>query len=588
MSDFSALTTEWAERNKVEPGVFLKTLQSFCDCGDVEPKPEHFLALLMIARELDLNPLLKQIGLMANRGKLSVVVAVDGWNCILQRQPTYLRHQVEIVWKGERFQSEILAAEFLLWRKDHIAAGIKEPWRHVELFEEVYVPPRKKRDGTGEVRGPWQSHPHRLMTWKALSQGTREAYGIGGIPDPDEAWRASEMEDDARPLVAPAPAVALQTLHLSPEQKQTIARGLPTADGRPVIDMSDVASRVLESSEIRGTPGKEKGDAVGAVRSAAPDLAGVETTCGAPCPTKSHHVEPAAAEQRLGGVADPPNAAPSSEGDGTVPSEGVAAAARPKRTGKPKAPAPAASAPENSQPVAAPAAAPDPATPMQVTREVLGLDKTEAFLRGPAPNSPIDASPEAWARAFPGVAPAKTPPAASPTAPAGETMGDSFKRMREKHGVVGGAAVPGTANETQRTGPVATTPTGGPPPAPSEWKIGQRVHDQTDHARVGTLSMVRPAPNLFTEVRWDGGGFLKYQGSAEEIVERHVDPPTIAPATLPRESVPTTAPRRGRDPSTPSMRPQANDVGTPELVGPEPSYGNESEESRGLFSDMED
>lgn len=187
-----SLVVELASANGMEPAPYYQAIKELCGCKGA--RDAHFSGLMMVARKLDLNPILKQIVLVDNRGKVSISVPVDGWLTIMTRHPDYVSHEVEFFWSDDPYASDLLAACITIYRRSVMAAGLP-PFKHEERFAECYMPPKNKRDG-GTFDGPWQSHPMRMLRWKAVNQGVRECFGIY-VPDEDEIESRNRYGDDA-------------------------------------------------------------------------------------------------------------------------------------------------------------------------------------------------------------------------------------------------------------------------------------------------------------------------------------------------------------------------------------------------------
>lgn len=160
---------EMAARYGMEPAAFEQTLRATVVPANCTR--EQFASFLLVAREYDLNPVLKQIYAMPTRnGGIQPIVGVDGWANIINAHPAF---------DGMDFVDELdgdgglTAIKCVIFRKDRA-----HPVSVVEYMEECR--------GTSD---PWKKWPRRMLRHKAMIQCARYAFGFAGIVDPDEAER---------------------------------------------------------------------------------------------------------------------------------------------------------------------------------------------------------------------------------------------------------------------------------------------------------------------------------------------------------------------------------------------------------------
>lgn len=188
------LVSRVAERFGIEPEKFLQTLRDtvfhpgWSDGKMNEAFSDSELAVaLTLCERYELDPFAKEIYVTRSRGKLLVIVPVDGWIRIMHREKRFRGVAFEDV-RGEK--GELLAITCKL-KVD----GLEWPVTVTEYLAECKRP-----------TDPWSSHPHRMLQWKALIQGNRVAFGIAGLMDDDEAERFILGEDrivDVTPTAAP-------------------------------------------------------------------------------------------------------------------------------------------------------------------------------------------------------------------------------------------------------------------------------------------------------------------------------------------------------------------------------------------------
>jgi len=154
-----------AGRLSVEPTKLLDTLKSTVFKG---ASNEEMLALVAVSNRYGLDPLTKQIYAFPSKGGITPVVSIDGWLHILNSQPQFDGMEFEME-DGENGLPYSVTA--IIYRKDR-----SHPTRVTEYFSECY-----------RNTEPWKQFPRRMLRHKAVKEGTRVAFGIGGITDEDEA-----------------------------------------------------------------------------------------------------------------------------------------------------------------------------------------------------------------------------------------------------------------------------------------------------------------------------------------------------------------------------------------------------------------
>ena len=145
-------------------------------------KPHEFTALVAVANEYKLNPLLKQIYAFPAKGMGIVpIVGVDGWLSIMNRQPNLNGFEITVK-EGQGGKPE--SATISIHLKDR-----EFPVVVTEYYAECY----RNTD-------PWKQMPRRMLRNKVISQGVRIAFGVSGVHDEDEG-RDMGMRD-----VSPTPS----------------------------------------------------------------------------------------------------------------------------------------------------------------------------------------------------------------------------------------------------------------------------------------------------------------------------------------------------------------------------------------------
>jgi len=156
-----------AERLNVEPAKLFDTLKSTVFKG---ASNEEMLALVVVANEYGLNPLLKEMyAFPAKGGGIVPLVAIDGWTKIVNRQPSF--DGVKFHWDFDSETNKPVACTCTMWVK-----GRKEPVQVTEFLDEC-------SRGTE----PWTKMPRRMLRHRAFIQAARLAFGLSGLVDEDEA-----------------------------------------------------------------------------------------------------------------------------------------------------------------------------------------------------------------------------------------------------------------------------------------------------------------------------------------------------------------------------------------------------------------
>lgn len=213
-----------ADRYGVDPGKLLDTLRDTVfkpPKNDNRPLSDVELAAgLTLCDRYGLDPFSRQIYVTRAKGALLVIVPVDGWSAIVNRQETYDGCEFEEIWKDD---GTIHAVKCTMWdrRRGH-------PVSVTEYYDECF-------QQSDRNDAPWNSHPIRMTRHKAYIQCARVCYGLPGLVDADEAARFVEVQDavvsDAGPatpgkqakLIAPsrnAAPTAPPAKEDSPEEKQ--------------------------------------------------------------------------------------------------------------------------------------------------------------------------------------------------------------------------------------------------------------------------------------------------------------------------------------------------------------------------------
>ena len=154
-----------ASRLNIDPSKLHETLKStvFKEANDHE-----LVALVLVANEYGLNPLVKQIYAFPQKGGGIVpVVGIDGWLKIINARPEFdgltTRDLID--------DGKLIAVECTIHRKDRNHPTVVTEW-----LAECQRPTE-----------PWKMMPHRMLRHKAIIQAGRIAFSITGLSDEDDA-----------------------------------------------------------------------------------------------------------------------------------------------------------------------------------------------------------------------------------------------------------------------------------------------------------------------------------------------------------------------------------------------------------------
>lgn len=216
-----SVVMDMATRFGMEPTPFEATLRA-----TVFPKEgsrEQFAAFLLVAKQYNLNPILKEIYAFPTRsGGVQPIVGVDGWANLINSHPSC---------DGVEFEDhlsdggDLTAITCRIYRKDRA---------HPTTATEYMVECRRKTE-------TWNQWPRRMLRHKALIQAARYAFGFSGIVDPDEWERSPENEERKTER---KPAVVIQA---TPGAAKPLP---PVAGAAPALEpIEDAASEPAEATD---------------------------------------------------------------------------------------------------------------------------------------------------------------------------------------------------------------------------------------------------------------------------------------------------------------------------------------------------
>lgn len=208
-----------ANRLQVSPAGLKSTLMQtvFSGCRN----DSEFIALVMVANEYHLNPLLKEIyAFPAKGGGIVPMVGYDGWVKLMNNHPQFdgIEYNDHLDSKGNLY-----AIECIIYRKDR-----RHPIKLMELLDEC-------RRGTE----PWKMMPSRMLRNRVTCQAARLAFGFSGI--------ASEGDEDT---FIDGGALAAQSLPPRQSFADQLDDEIPTFDKQTgEVFEKDSSGRSVEDEE---------------------------------------------------------------------------------------------------------------------------------------------------------------------------------------------------------------------------------------------------------------------------------------------------------------------------------------------------
>lgn len=163
-----SLISVMAEKYSMEPKAFADAVRKTAMPSTASN--EEFAAFMMVAKEYNLNPLLKEIHAFPKKGGgIQPVVSIDGWVSLINQHPDNNGFDFETHLDDE---GKLVAVTCRMFRKTR-----EHPVEVTEYLEECY----RNTDA-------WKM-PNRMLRHKALIQAARYCFGFSGIMEEDEAER---------------------------------------------------------------------------------------------------------------------------------------------------------------------------------------------------------------------------------------------------------------------------------------------------------------------------------------------------------------------------------------------------------------
>lgn len=223
-----SLIATMAAKYQMDPDQFAKTVRA--TVMPAQHTNEQFAALMLVANEYDLNPVVKEIyAFPAKGGGIVPIVSIDGWLNLMNSHPSFDGMETEFI---DDDQGNPIACTCRIYRKDRsrpivVTEYLSECIRNTE---------------------PWKMK-RRMLRHKSVIQGCRYAFGFSGIYDEDEGAKIAEMRDVTPP--APPKPPAPPTAQIAPPAEVIDAETGEIVDEREIVpETGEDAGAVEADGEV--------------------------------------------------------------------------------------------------------------------------------------------------------------------------------------------------------------------------------------------------------------------------------------------------------------------------------------------------
>lgn len=215
-----SLIATMASKYNMDPDQFQKTVRS--TVMPAQHTNEQFAALMLVAHEYGLNPVVKEIyAFPAKGGGIVPVVSIDGWLNLVNSHPQCDGFDIDF---HDDENGQPISCTCRMYRKDR-----GRPVVVTEYLSECI----RQTD-------PWKMK-HRMLRHKAVIQAARYAFGFSGIYDEDEGAKIAGMKDITPPK-PPAPPPPVEAV----EPEKPAQEPEPVYEGE-VVDATEIFERVEEA-----------------------------------------------------------------------------------------------------------------------------------------------------------------------------------------------------------------------------------------------------------------------------------------------------------------------------------------------------
>lgn len=300
--------------NIAAPVLFQYAYNLLSNYGKNYVTKEDIFTFLVQCKNLGLNPLLKQIYGFVSRGKLAIVVSIEGWNAIANRSPQFdgcsfefgpvsvrdLQYSKTTYNNGSRSSGMVTVkrnvadwVKCIIYRKDR-----GHPIAVTTYFDEAF---------TGSE--PWATMPMQMLQNRAFVNSVRKAFNVCAYSDDDQFFN---MDPEPVPVSAESPepndkligtvadAVIIDTAPApeltAPEPASILGQVVPGFD--PDVDIPELESKPKKTRK------KKTAEPVPVPEPAEPEPIAEESVINAPEPASvPEPAEPASVPAEISGTA---------------------------------------------------------------------------------------------------------------------------------------------------------------------------------------------------------------------------------------------------------------------------------------------
>lgn len=291
--------------NVSAPVMFEYAYKMISNYGAQNVTKEDIFTFLIQCKNLGLNPLLKQIYGFVSRGKLAIVVSIEGWNAIANRSPQFdgcsfefgpfttreLSYNKISYNRGTKTNNNVTVkrsvadwVKCIVYRKDRT-----HPIVITTFFDEAY---------TGSE--PWATMPMTMLQNRAFVNSVRKAFNVSAYSEDDRFINfdtpaaeplnanAVEITEPTEPVSVPAPAPEL------PENNSILGQILPDAS-TPDMDIPELKPKRGRKKKTETAPVAEPVEPVETVETAETTSNAVDDLPLPPLPDNLQPAEPVSA-----------------------------------------------------------------------------------------------------------------------------------------------------------------------------------------------------------------------------------------------------------------------------------------------------
>jgi phage recombination protein Bet len=237
----TSVITTFARRFSIDASKVLQLLKnSVFRAGKDSPDfaDEEVCGALVLCNEVRLNPFAGEITVFRGKGgKLSVIIAIDGWIKIVTRHPQYDGEEWEDVYDE---QGGLVSVTCKMFRRDR-----KRPTEAIVFLDE-------ERENSPQ----WQQRPHRMLRHRAYIQAARLAFGKTpeGAPTSEAAESVVDVQLAAGALPAPSAAPSGRMQFRAPQTTGVIPTP-QTTNGEPAAELVAVTAAGESTAREPGSEG---------------------------------------------------------------------------------------------------------------------------------------------------------------------------------------------------------------------------------------------------------------------------------------------------------------------------------------------